>query len=105
METILNTHHFITCCVHLHIDTNSISLYTQHTSKAFLCFDGDKLELQTFLDADMARHVDSRKSLSGYFLTFARGAISWQSRLQQCVTLSITEVKYIAITGSWKKAL
>ena len=28
MKTILNTHHFITCCVHLHIDTNSISIYT-----------------------------------------------------------------------------
>ena len=28
METILNTHHFITCCVHLHIDTNNISIYT-----------------------------------------------------------------------------
>ena len=28
VETILNTHHFITCCVHLHIDTNSISIYT-----------------------------------------------------------------------------
>ena len=24
VETILNTHHYITCCVHLHIDTNSI---------------------------------------------------------------------------------
>ena len=24
----MNTHHFITCCVHLHIDTNSISIYT-----------------------------------------------------------------------------
>ena len=23
----MNTHHFITCCVHLHIDTNSISIY------------------------------------------------------------------------------
>ena len=31
METILNTHHFITCCVHLHIDTNSISIYTPNT--------------------------------------------------------------------------
>ena len=28
VETILNTHHFITYCVHLHIDTNSISIYT-----------------------------------------------------------------------------
>ena len=29
MKRILNTHHFITCCVHLHVDTNSISIYTQ----------------------------------------------------------------------------
>ena len=28
-ETILNIHHFITCCVYLHIDTNSISIYHQ----------------------------------------------------------------------------
>ena len=27
---ILNTHHFIIYYVHLHIDTNSIDIYTQH---------------------------------------------------------------------------
>ena len=27
MKTIWNTHHFIICCVHLHIDTNIISIY------------------------------------------------------------------------------
>ena len=79
--------------------------YLIGTSKAFLCFDGEKLVLQMFLDVYMARDVDSRKSLSGYLLTFAREAVSWQSKLQQCVTLSITEAKYIATTGSWKKAL
>ena len=79
--------------------------YLIGTSKAFLCFDGDKLVLQTFLDVDMARDVDSRKSLSGYLLTFARGSVSWQSKLQKCVALSITEAKYIAISGSCKKAL
>ena len=29
METVLNTHYFITYCVHLYIDTNCISIYTQ----------------------------------------------------------------------------
>ena len=29
METILNTHHFIICYVHLHIDTNCAWIYTQ----------------------------------------------------------------------------
>ena len=33
METILNTHNFITCCVHLHIDTNNIWIYTQQEPK------------------------------------------------------------------------
>ena len=53
----------------------------------------------------MAGDVDSRKSLSGYLLTFVGGAVSWQSRLQQCVALSTTEAEYIAITESYKETL
>ena len=37
--------------------------------------------LQVYADADMAGDVNSRKSLLGYLLTFAGGAVSWQSRL------------------------
>ena len=53
----------------------------------------------------MASDVDSRKSISGFLMTFAGGAISWQSKLQKCVALSTTEKEYIAITKGCKEAL
>jgi len=36
--------------------------------------------LAGYVDVDMAEDVDSRKSTSGYLITFAGGAVSWQSR-------------------------
>ena len=72
-------------------------MYLKGTSKVCLCFGNGKLVLNGFTDADMAGDVDSRKSASGYLITFARGAVSWQSKLQKCVALSTTEAKYIAI--------
>ena len=45
VETILNTHNFITCCVHLHIDTNSISIYTPRNASHCL----DLLSLKNIL--------------------------------------------------------
>ena len=53
----------------------------------------------------MAGDVDSRKSISGFMMTFVEGAVSWQSKLQKCVALSTTEAKHIAITGGCKEAL
>ncbi|GKD12149.1 hypothetical protein Tco_1196556 [Tanacetum coccineum] len=38
-----------------------------------------------FTYSDMARDVDTRKSVSGYLVTFGGGAVSWQSRLQKCI--------------------
>ena len=42
---------------------------------------------------------------SGFMMTFARGAVSWQFKLQKCVALSTTEAEYIAITEDCKEAL
>ena len=38
-------------------------------------------------------------------LTFAEGAISWQSKLQKCIALSTIEVEYIALTEAGKEML
>ena len=46
----------------------------------------------------MASDIDSRKSTSSYLITFAGGAVAWQSRLRKCVALSTTEAEFIAIT-------
>ncbi|KAL5815116.1 hypothetical protein ACOSQ3_023574 [Xanthoceras sorbifolium] len=53
----------------------------------------------------MAGDMDTRKSISGYLITFAGGAVSWQSRLQKCIALSTTEAEYIAITEGCKEML
>ena len=58
-----------------------------------------------YIDANVVGNVDSRKSISGYLLTFARGAVSWQFRLQQCIALSITEVEYVTIIKGCKETL
>jgi hypothetical protein len=61
--------------------------------------------LDGFTDADMAGDIDSRKSNSRYLITYSGGAVSWQSRLQKCITLSTTEAEYIAITEATKELL
>ena len=53
----------------------------------------------------MAGDLYYRKSTSGYLFTFAGGAISWQSKLQKCVSLSTTEAKYITTTKVGKEVL
>ena len=61
--------------------------YLKDTSKTCLCFGTDKFVLVGCMNADMAGNIDSRKSTSVYLITFSRGAVSWQSRLQKCVAL------------------
>ena len=53
----------------------------------------------------MGGDLDYRKSTSGYLSTFAGGAISWQSMLQKCVSLSTIEVEYIVATEVGKEML
>ena len=54
--------------------------YLKGSSKVCLSFGGRPLVLTDYIDADMARDIDTRKSISGYVLIFAGGAMSWQSR-------------------------
>ena len=58
-----------------------------------------------YTDANMSGHIDSSKPTSGYLMTFARGVVSWQSKLQKCVVLSITKSEYIAATKACKELL
>ncbi|GKA50088.1 putative RNA-directed DNA polymerase [Tanacetum coccineum] len=59
--------------------------YLRGTSKICICYGYDKPVLKAFTYFDMARDVDTRKSVSGYLVTFGGGAVSWQSRLQKCI--------------------
>lgn len=79
--------------------------YLRGTSRVCLCFGNGKAMLDGFTDADMAGDVDSRKSTSGYLMTFAGGAVVWQSKLQKCVALSTTVAEFIAITEACQELL
>ncbi|CAN0919974.1 Retrovirus-related Pol polyprotein from transposon TNT 1-94 [Linum grandiflorum] len=82
-----------------------ILCYLRGTSRVCLCFDNGKAMLDGYTDANMAGDVDSRKSTSGYMMTFAGAAVSWQSRLQKCVALLTTEAEYIAMTEDCKEVI
>ncbi|GJU24684.1 hypothetical protein Tco_1163305 [Tanacetum coccineum] len=58
-----------------------------------------------YTDSDLAGNKDNMKSTSGYLMTFAGGAVSWQSRLQKCVALSTIEAEYMAATKACKELL
>ena len=70
-----------------------------------LVFGSSEPMLDRYTDLDMVGDVDSKKSISRFMMTFARGAVSWKSKLQKCVALSTTEVEYIAIIEGCKEAL
>ena len=79
--------------------------YLRGTSTVCLRFGESEPSLKGYIDFDMARDLDCRKSTSGYLFTFVGGAISWQSKLQKCVSLYTTEAKYIAATEARKEML
>ena len=61
-------------------------------------------ELNIYCDADWASDQD-RKSISGYVITIAGGAITWSSKKQATVAPSTPEVEYIAATHVAKQVL
>ena len=70
-----------------------------------LTFGSGKPVLVSYIDSDMIRDIDNRRFTSGYWMTFSGGVVSWQSKLQKCVALSITEAKYIVAAEACKELL
>ena len=50
--------------------------YLRGTSKVCLCFGNGEPMLDEYTNSDKAGDVDSRKSISGFLMTFAGGALS-----------------------------
>ena len=71
--------------------------YIKGTSSVCLRFSSNKPLLEGFTNSDMSVDVDTRRSTFGYVMAYARGVVSWQSRLQKFVTLSTTEAEYMVV--------
>ena len=57
---------------------------------------GESINVVGYTDSDFAGDVDDRKSTSGFVFLLGCGVVSWSSKKQLVVTLSIIEAKYIA---------
>lgn len=65
---------------------------------------GSESHLIGFSDADYARDLETRRSVSGYAFNMANGIVTWSSQRQKLVTLSTTEAEYVAAAAAAKEA-
>ncbi|GKF44861.1 hypothetical protein Tco_0131413 [Tanacetum coccineum] len=66
-----------------------------------LCYPKDSsFELTTFLDADHAGCIDTRKSTSGGIQFLGDKLVSWMSKKQNCTAMSSAEAEYVALSAS-----
>lgn len=79
--------------------------YLKGTSHHYIWFDDNNIVFEVFIDANVARYVDTRNSTTGYLYTFVGTVMSWVSTLQRVVSLSIIEAEYIAATEACKEML
>jgi len=79
--------------------------YLRGTTNQALCFGGSSIDLQGYVDADMAGDRDNRRSTIGYVFTIGGTTISWVSKLQSVVALSTTKAEYVAATKASKEMI
>lgn len=70
----------------------------------------EELKLTGYCDTDWASFPTTRKSITGYFITFAGAPIVWKSKKQATISRSSTESEYRAMTSTvseliWLKVL
>ena len=59
---------------------------------------GEGSSLTGYSNAKWAGDLDGRKSTSGYVFTMSGAAVSWMSKMQNCVALSTAESDYMALS-------
>ena len=59
--------------------------YLCGTKNKRLCLGGGNVSIVGYTNSDYVGCSDNRKSTSGYIFQFMGGAISWRSRLQECI--------------------
>ena len=58
-----------------------------------------------YVDSNLARDIDSRKSTTGYVFTMGSAIGSWVSQLQKVVTISTTKAEYVTVTEACKELM
>ena len=70
-----------------------------------LYFGESNFIVRGYVGSDFIGDLDKRKSTTGNVFTLARGSVSWLSKLQTVVVLSIIEAEYMVATQACKEAI
>jgi len=73
-----------------------IFCYLHGTCDLVLCYQNGDLRVRGYSNADWGGDLDVSRSTSGYVFTLGGGAISWCSKMQDCIALSTMKTKYVA---------
>ena len=79
--------------------------YLRGTRDYCITFNNNIDSICAFVYSYFIGDLDKRRSTSGYVFTFAGGAISWMSNLQEIVSLSTTEDEHIASSHACKELI
>ncbi|XP_019252680.1 PREDICTED: uncharacterized protein LOC109231476 [Nicotiana attenuata] len=64
------------------------------SGQGILLSSAPSFDLVAFCDADWAAYKDSRRSVSGFFITLGGASISWKSKKQISISLSSAKFEY-----------
>jgi len=79
--------------------------YLADTTDIGVTYGTTDVNLISYTDADWGGCHDTRKSTGAYLFLLYGGPISWCSKCQQSVALSLTEAEYMAETQATKEAI
>ncbi|KAL0445213.1 UNVERIFIED_CONTAM: Copia protein [Sesamum latifolium] len=83
-------------------------MYAMMCTQPDICFAVgmvSSLRLVGYSDADRSADRDEHKSTLGYAFLLGGAAITWCSKKQPCISLSIMEVEYVACTSAVQEAI
>ncbi len=79
-------------------DVKTIQHYLKGSGERSITYEGKKnLMIEEYSNSDWMGNNDSRKSTSSFIFMLNSGLVSWCPKKQLTVTLSSTEVEYIAL--------
>ena len=62
------------------------------------------LDSEGFVDSDWVGEIESRNSTTGYVFGLAGGLVTWQSKKQPTIALSLPEAEYCSLSDSTREA-
>ena len=78
--------------------------YLKRTKNLGLFYYDFPAVLEGYSDASWVTSASDNKSTSGWIFTIAKGAISWASKKQTCISHSTMESEFIALAAAGKEA-